>query len=86
MRRKLPNFSDSERAVRKVLSCSLQDDLIDPIIDEAQNDNPAAEFIVASALETAERILEAIQWYERAAEQGFRPAVERLRELANRAA
>ncbi len=86
MRRKLAEFSEAEQIVRRTLSCSLDDDLIDPILDEARNDNPAAEFIVASALETAERVLEAIAWYERAAQQGFRPAAERLRQLADHAA
>src|SRR5512133_3267379 len=67
--------------VRQALSYSLEPDMIDPVIREAENDNPAAEFIVAGARETALMFQEAIAWYGRSAEQGYRPAIERLRQL-----
>ena len=70
-----------ESAVRQSLSFSLEADLIDPIIREAENDNPAAEFIVAGALEAACMFEEAIAWYGRAADQEYHPAIERLRQL-----
>jgi TPR repeat protein len=64
--------------VRKALSYSLDADMIDPILDAADGDNPAAEYIVASALESAGENSEAARWYRRAADQGYRPALERL--------
>ena len=67
--------------VRQALSYSLEPDMIDPVIREAENDNPAAEFIVAGALETACLFQEAISWYAKSAEHGYRPALERLRQL-----
>ena len=81
-----PSLHRLEKIVRKALSCSLDADLIDPILAGAEEDNPAAEFIVASALESADRADEALAWYRRAAEQGYRPAQERLRDLERPAA
>jgi TPR repeat protein len=52
--------------------------MIDPILDAADADNPAAEYIVASALESTGEASEAARWYRRAADQGYRPALERL--------
>lgn len=59
-------------------------DIIEPIVEEAEDGNPAAEFIVASALETSAPA-EALEWYRKAAEQGYRPAravLDRLQQLA----
>lgn len=81
-----PSLHRFEQIIRRVLSCSLEADLIDPILASAEEDNPAAEFIVASALESADRPEEAIAWYRRSAEQGYRPARERLRHLDRSAA
>ena len=76
--RERPSLRRLERVVRKALSHSLDADLIDPILDAADEDNPAAEYIVASALESAGEPTEAAKWYRRAADQGYRPAIERL--------
>lgn len=62
------------QAVREGMKTSgLGADLIEPIVEEAEDGNPAAEFIVASALETSAPS-EALEWYRKAAEQGYRPA------------
>jgi TPR repeat protein len=57
---------------------AFEPDAIDLILDEAEDDNPAAQYIVASALESAGENLEAARWYRRSADQGYRPALERL--------
>jgi TPR repeat protein len=81
-----PSLRRIERIVKDTLARSLEPDTIDPIINEAEEDNPAAQYIVASALELAGEKPEAIRWYRRAADQGYRPALERLRRLSDPAA
>ena len=48
-----PSLRRVERIVKDTLARSLEPDTIDPIINEAEEDNPAAQYIVASALESA---------------------------------
>jgi TPR repeat protein len=81
-----PSLRHLERIVKDTLARSLEPDAIDPIINEAEEDNPAAQYIVASALECAGETPEAVRWYRRAANQGYRPALERLRRLSDPAA
>ena len=81
-----PSFRSLEKIVRETLARSLEPDMIDAIINEAEKDNPAAQYIVASALESEGEAPEAIRWYRRAADQGYCPALERLRRLSNPAA
>jgi TPR repeat protein len=81
-----PSLRYLEETVRKILARSLEPDLIDPILLEAEEDNPAAEYIVGTALESADQTAEAVRWYRRAADQGYRPALERLRRLSDSAA
>ncbi len=57
----------------------LEVDMAEPILDEAESGNASAQFIVASALEKASALSEAMAWYRRAADQGYQPAQERLR-------
>lgn len=59
----------------------LEQDLIEPILSEAEDGSAAAQFIVASALERACALPEAMNWYRLSARQGYRPASERLRQL-----
>ncbi len=66
-------------------SSGIATDLIVPIVHEAEDGNPAAEFLVGSALEDS-RPAEAIEWYRRAAEQGYRPAMAVLQRLEHPAA
>jgi TPR repeat protein len=86
MKREKPSLRRLEQEIRAALSRSLEPDMIDPILDEAERDNAAAEFIVADALESIGNRLEALRWYRRAADQGYRPALERLRRLSSSAA
>ncbi|HEY3297773.1 MAG TPA: hypothetical protein VGK34_03880 [Armatimonadota bacterium] len=81
-----PSFRGLERIVRDTLARSLEPDMIDAIINEAEEDNPAAQYIVASALESAGESPEATRWYRRSANQGYRPALERLRRFSDPAA
>ena len=81
-----PSLRSLERIVRETLARSLEPDTIDPIINQAEDDNAPAQYIVASALETAGEVPEATRWYCRAAVQGYRPALERLRRLSDPAA
>lgn len=81
-----PTLRRLERIVRETLARSLEPETIDPILNEAEKDNPAAQYIVASALESAGETREAIRWYRRAADQGYSPALERLRRLFDPAA
>jgi TPR repeat protein len=64
----------------------LEPDLVDPILTEAEEDNAPAQFIVASALERSCGMDNAVDWYQRAAHQGYRPALERLRRFHPNAA
>lgn len=75
-----------ENLVRRQLASSFSVDEIDPILAEAEADNPAAEFIVATALESGGEREEAMKWYRRSAEQGYLPALERLRRDSSHAA
>ncbi len=59
----------------------LAPDVIEPILDEAENGIAAAQFIVASGLEKASVLNEALDWYRSAAEKGYPPAKERLDRL-----
>lgn len=75
----------------EMLSSGLKDsglgpDLIEPIVDEAEDGSPSAQFIVGSAMEKASATQEAIRWYRAAAEQGYQPAKERLRRPRSSAA
>lgn len=81
-----PSLRSLEKIVKETLARSLEPDTIDPIINEAEEENPAAQYIVASALESAGEVPEATRWYRRAADQGYRPALERLRRLSDPAA
>ncbi len=73
-------------AVRNGMKTSgLATDLIGPIVHEAEDGNPAAEFIVATALEDTNPS-EALEWYRKAAEQGYRPAKAVLNRLEHPAA
>lgn len=74
-----PSLHALEVIVRRQLASSFSADAIDPILAEAEADNPAAEFIVASALESGGEHEEAMKWYRRSAEQGYLPSLERLR-------
>ncbi len=74
-----PSLRTLESLVRKQLEPSFSVEEIDLILAEAENDNPAAEFIVAAALEAASEREESMKWYRRSAEQGYLPALERLR-------
>lgn len=79
------NTSELIEAVRSGMKTSgLGSDLIEPIVHEAEDGNPAAEFIVANALESTDP-MEALEWYRRSAEQGYKPArtvLERLQRPA----
>jgi TPR repeat protein len=86
MKREKPSLRRLEQEIRAALSRSLEPDMIDPILDEAERDNAAAEFIVADALESIGNRVEALRWHRRAADQGYRPALERLRRLSSSAA
>jgi TPR repeat protein len=68
-----------EKIVRRQLASSFQHEEIDAILLEAESDSPSAEFIVARALEAANEHDESVKWYRRCAEQGYAPALERLR-------
>ncbi len=81
-----PSLHALETTVRRQLASSFSADEIDPILAEAEADNPAAEFIVASALESGGEREEAMKWYRRSAEQGHLPALERLRRGPSHAA
>lgn len=73
-----PSLRRLEETVRRSASLSFEPDVIDPILDEAEDDNAAAQYIVASVLESAGENFEAARWYRRSADQGYRPALERL--------
>jgi TPR repeat protein len=73
-----PSLHALEAIVRQQLAPSFSANEIDPILAEAEADNPAAEFIVATALESGGERDEATKWYRRSAQQGYRPALERL--------
>ena len=81
-----PSLRSLEAVVRRQLASCFQADEIDPILAEADADNPAAEFIVATALESGDEREEALKWYRRSAEQGYLPALERLRRDSSHAA
>ena len=81
-----PSLHPLEAVVRQQLALAFEGEEIDPILAEAEADNPAAEFIVAGALEAGGKHEEAMKWYRRAAEQGYLPALERLRRDSFRAA
>jgi TPR repeat protein len=74
-----PSLRPLETIVRQQLKSAFNAEEIDPILAEAEADNPAAEFIVAGALESGGEQEEAMKWYRRSAEQGYLPALERLR-------
>jgi hypothetical protein len=74
-----PSLRAFDSIVRKQLSSRFDSDLVGPILACAEDDNPTAEFIVADALEAADERQEAMKWYRRSAEQGYLPALERLR-------
>lgn len=59
----------------------LDADLLEPILDEAEDGSASAQYIVASGLEQASLLNEALKWYRAAAEKGYLPAKERLRRL-----
>lgn len=81
-----PSLHALENLVRRQLASSFSVDEIDPILAEAEADNPAAEFIVAAALESGGEHEEALKWYRRSAEQGYLPALVRLRRDSSHAA
>lgn len=81
-----PSLHALETIVRRQLASSYDSTEIEAILAEAENDNPAAEFIVASALESRGERDEAMKWYRRSAEQGYLPALERLRRDSSHAA
>jgi hypothetical protein len=81
MKRRKPSFRRLEEEIREVLALTLDLDMIDPILQEAEHGNPAAQFIVADALESLGRPEEASEWFHSAADQGYGPALERLRRL-----
>lgn len=64
----------------------LTPDLIEPILDEAEDGVSSAQYIVASGLEKTSLLNEARKWYRAAADQGYQPAKERLRQLHSSAA
>ncbi|HEX6881516.1 MAG TPA: hypothetical protein VF135_14195, partial [Terriglobales bacterium] len=74
-----PTLRRLEEIVREVLSRSFEPDLIGPIIEQTELDNPAAQFIGGSALESAGEHAEAVTWFRRSAAQGYRPALDHLR-------
>jgi len=69
------------RIIAGMRDSGLAPDLVEPILEEAEEGNAPAQFIVASALERAAELGEAKDWYQRAARQGYHPAQERLRRL-----
>jgi TPR repeat protein len=81
-----PSLHAMEAVVRRQLALAFHADEIDPILAEAEADNTPAQFIVAGALEAGGEHEEAMKWYRRAAEQGYLPALERLRRDSFRAA
>ncbi len=81
-----PSLRRLESLVRQQLSLRFEPDLIGPILAEAEQGNAAAEFIIADALEAAGEREEAMEWYRRSAEQGYHPALERLRRDSRSAA
>lgn len=74
-----PSLHALETIVRRQLAFYFSPGEIDPILAAAEADNPAAEFIVASALESGGMHKEAMKWFCRSADQGYHPALERLR-------
>lgn len=70
--------------VRNALVQQLDPDLVEAVLEEAVQENPAAEFIVGSALEDENRLGDAINWYRLAAAQNYSPARERLQRLGHR--
>jgi TPR repeat protein len=81
-----PSLHALEAMVRRQLASCFSTDEIGPILAAAEADNPAAEFIVASALESGGEHEEAMKWFSRSAEQGYHPALERLRRTPPHAA
>ncbi|MGE5114420.1 MAG: hypothetical protein ACM3JB_26460 [Acidobacteriaceae bacterium] len=81
-----PSLRAFDSIVREQLSSRFDSDLIGPILASAEDDNPAAEFIVASALEAAGEREQCMKWYRCSAEQGYPPALERLRRESRSAA
>ncbi len=86
MLEKNPSLHGREIVVRRQLASVFRADEIDPILAEAEKGNSAAEFIVASALESGGELEEAMKWYRRSAELGYLPALERLRRDSTHAA
>jgi TPR repeat protein len=74
-----PSLHALETIVRRQLASYFAPDEIDSILAEAEADNPAAEFVIASALESGGKHQEAMKWFRRSADQGYHPALERLR-------
>ncbi len=72
--------------VRQQLAAFFESTEINAILLEAEEDNPAAQFIVAGALESAGQHEAAFKWYRRSAQHGYFPALERLRRDATDAA
>jgi TPR repeat protein len=68
-----------EKLSQGLKETGLEPDLIEPILDEAEDGSASAQFIVAAALERASVFSEAMHWYRASARQGFQPAKERLR-------
>jgi TPR repeat protein len=74
-----PSLHALEIVVRRQLASSYDGTEIEAILAEAENENPAAEFIIAGALESGGQRKEAMKWYRHAAQLGYLPALERLR-------
>lgn len=79
MLKEKPSLKALEAIVRRQLASYFAPDEIDSILAEAEADNPAAEFVVGSALESGGKHEEAVKWFLRSADQGYHPALERLR-------
>lgn len=75
-----------EKLIFGLKESGLGPDLIEPILDEAEDGVASAQYIVASGLEKASMMSEAVEWYRAAADQGYLPAKERLRRLHSSAA
>ena len=80
-----PSLHGMKAIARGQLASSFRPEEIDPILAEAEANNAAAQFIVASALESGGEHEEAMKWFRRSADQGYRPALERLRRNPNAA-
>lgn len=77
--------SDELAELRPALVEHLAPEMAEAVLEEAAQNNPAAEYIIASMLEDNNRIEDALRWYEYSAAGGHRPAVERLQDIRKQA-